>query len=201
MILNENKKKNLEYIEELEKHKVKCECGKIYLVPDTELIYGRRKACQKCSGFSKTHGMTHSRLFNIWQSMKQRCYCKTCDVYKYYGERRIVVCDEWLGENGFINFYNWAVNNDYKDNLTIDRKDNNSNYSPENCRWVDMFTQANNKRNNKIITYNGTTDTLANWAKKYNINERVLGWRIRKGWDIEKALTLKPRKGRNQYEK
>lgn len=177
--------------------KVKCECGKIYLVPDTELIYGRRLSCTKCA--KKTHGMTHSRLFNIWQSMKQRCYCKNCDAYKYYGGREIKICDEWL--NDFKCFYNWAINNGYKEDLTIDRIDVNGNYEPSNCRWIDMIAQANNKRNNRLITYNGITDTLSNWAKKYNIESGVLYWRIRHGWNVEKALTLKPKKGRNQYEK
>jgi len=177
--------------------KVKCECGKIYLVPDTELIYGRRTSCKKCA--NKTHGMTHSRLFNIWQSMKQRCYCKTCNVYKYYGNRGIKICNEWL--NDFECFYNWAINNGYKENLTIDRIDANKNYEPSNCRWGDMFVQANNKRTNKLITYKGVTNTLANWARMYKINQNVLGYRIKNGWDIEKALTLKPKIGRNQYEK
>lgn len=178
--------------------KVKCECGKIYLVSDTELIYGRRKGCRKCSASNKTHGMTNTRLFNIWQSMKQRCYCKTNDKYKYYGERKIKVCDEWL--NDFMNFYNWAINNKYNEKLTIDRIDVNGDYEPNNCRWVTMLEQANNKRNNKLITYNGITDTLANWSKKYNINSTTLSNRIKNGWNIEKALKLKPKIGRNQYE-
>lgn len=179
--------------------KVRCECGKEYLVPDTELIYGRRLSCAKC--VDKLHGMTNTRLFNIWQSMKQRCNCPTCKVYKYYGGRGIKMSDEWVEKDkGFINFYNWSLKNGYKDNLTIDRIDVNGNYEPSNCRWVDMYFQANNKRNNRLIAYNGITDTLANWSKKYNINSRILGWRIRNGWDIEKALTLKPKVGRNQYE-
>ena len=177
--------------------KVRCECGKEYLVPDSELICGRRKGCRKCC--KKTHGMTNTKLFNIWQSMKQRCNDKNSDKYCFYGERNIKVCDEWM--NNFMNFYNWAINNGYKNTLTIDRIDVNGNYEPSNCRWVDMKTQANNKRNNRFVDYKGQKYTIAELSEKFNINYSCLFYRIQNGWDIEKAVSTKPKKGRNQYEK
>lgn len=169
-------------------------------MPDTELIYERRLCCKDCSKPSQTHGMTKTKLFDVWQSMKQRCNDKNHKSYKDYGGRGITVFYNWLGKEGFINFHNWSMENGYKEGLTIDRIDTNGNYEPNNCRWVDILTQANNKRNNRLLTYKGITDTIPNWARKYNIKAGTLYWRITNNWDIEKALNLETKRGRNQYE-
>ena len=179
--------------------KVRCECGKEYLVPDTELIYGRRRGCTSCGNGSWIHGKTNTKLFNVWASMKQRCLDKNHKNYKDYGGRGIKICDEWL--NDFKTFYEWAMSNGYKEELSIDRIDNNGNYEPSNCRWADLITQANNKRNSRIITYKGKTDTLPNWARKYNIHPTTLAFRLKNGWSVERALNLRPKIGRNQYDK
>lgn len=95
------------------------------------------------------HGKHNTRLYHIYYAMKNRCYNKDNNRYQYYGERGIVVCDEWL--NDFQTFYNWAINNNYRDDLTIDRIDINGNYEPTNCRWVDIATQNRNTRQNRYI--------------------------------------------------
>lgn len=177
--------------------KVKCECGVEYFVPDTELIYGRRTACKKC--VRKTHGKTNTKLFGVWQSMKQRCCDKNKDGYKHYGGRGVQVCNEW--QTDFMSFYMWAHENGYKENLTLDRIDNNGNYEPSNCRWVGVDVQANNKRSNRYIIYGGERCTIAELSRRFNIKQGTLRNRIECGWDIEKALTLPPKNGRNQYEK
>lgn len=137
--------------------------------------------------FCQTHGMTGTRIHDEWRSMKRRCYNKRQADYHSYGGRGITICDEWL--NDFQAFYDWAMANGYADNLTIDRKDVNKGYSPDNCRWVTQKVQQNNRRNNHLITYNGETMTATQFAEKYNMNYSTLITRLSRGWDIDKIMS------------
>lgn len=93
------------------------------------------------------HGLSKTRLYKIYTGMIQRCYNKKNPKYSFYGERGIDICNEWLNkENGFINFYTWSINNGYNDTLCIDRINNEKGYYPNNCRWVSMKEQCNNRR-------------------------------------------------------
>lgn len=134
------------------------------------------------------------RLYSIFHNMKSRCYLKTFAKYKYYGARGIKICDEWLGKNGFKNFYNWAIVNGYENGLTIDRINNDLDYSPANCRWVTMTVQNNNTSINHYITFNGETKSVSEWAKEYNIHRCVLNNRLRRGWSFLKAALTPVRK-------
>lgn len=130
----------------------KCDCGNYIKVKGTELRRGRTTSCgcyrvERVIEARTKHGKTDTRLYNIWQAMKDRCYNKHNAKYKNYGSRGIVVCNEW--KDDFEAFYNWAINNNYRDDLTIDRINNDGNYEPNNCRWADYTTQNNNRRNNK----------------------------------------------------
>ena len=137
------------------------------------------------------------KIYNSYRAMKQRCYNKNNIKYKDYGERGIKVCNEWL-ENPY-NFYKWAIENGHKDNLTIDRINNYGDYEPSNCRWVDNYTQANNKRNNFNITYNGITKTIHEWSRIYNIGVGTIRYRYTNNWKINDVFNIKPKVGRNQY--
>ena len=126
------------------------------------------------------------RLHNIWKLMKSRCYNPKASGFKYYGGKGIDVCDEW---QSFITFAIWAIMNGYADNLTIDRVDNNKGYCPQNCRWVDLKTQANNTSRNHIID----GKTIAQHATDNSINYRTLHNRVtRSGLSVEKALIAPP---------
>lgn len=139
------------------------------------------------------HGMTGTRIHNIWRGMRARCYNPHVKDYKHYGGRGISMSDEWF--NSFMSFYNWAMSNGYDDRLTIDRIDVDENYSAENCRWLTIKDQENNRSNNDVITFKGETMTQAQWAEKIGIDKRVLNNRLRRyGWSVERALTTPKRK-------
>ena len=134
------------------------------------------------------HGMSHSRLYRIWNSMRQRCENPKAISYKYYGGKGIFVCDEW---KEFKNFLAWALNNGYADNLTIDRKDSDGNYEPSNCKWATYKEQQNNTSYNRLYTHNGETLNIMQWAEKTGMSPNMLYKRLLRGWSIEKALTTK----------
>lgn len=143
------------------------------------------------------------RLRQIYYDMKTRCYNTKSRHYKWYGARGIRVCAEWLDfekvpsvgrgrtcSKGWLAFKEWALNNGYSDNLTLDRIDVNGNYSPENCRWVTMKEQANNKTKGcHRITYKGQTKNLLEWSKELNIPYTSLWIKLKRNdWNLEKAL-------------
>lgn len=137
------------------------------------------------------------RLYRIWANMRTRCNNPNFTKYEDYGGRGIKVCQEW---QRFELFYEWAMANGYADTLTLDRIDNDNGYSPTNCRWVTQTEQCNNKRNNHLLTYNGETLTIAQWAKRLGVNYFSLHDRITKlGWSAEKAIStpIKQLKGEN----
>ncbi len=133
-------------------------------------------------------GVYGTPFYQSWLHMKSRCHNKKDSDYKRYGERGITICNRW---NKFKNFYNDMCST-YKKGLTIDRIDNNGNYSPGNCRWATRKEQANNTRHiekAKKYYYKGIEDTIANWAKFFRIKKTTLYMRLNEyGWSIEKAF-------------
>lgn len=132
-------------------------------------------------------GRKNTRLYRIWNNMKSRCYNPHFSQYKNYGARGISVCDEW--KDDFQSFHDWAISHGYTDELTIDRIDNNGNYRPDNCRWINNKAQSNNRRSNHIVTIENETKTLTEWCEIYDINYQTVQDRIRRGWSESDALT------------
>ncbi|MBR2388130.1 MAG: hypothetical protein IKB02_09880 [Clostridia bacterium] len=143
-----------------------CDCGNICFVSSKRLLYGDTQSCgclrkeRVTERISKArekvikHNMYTTRLYKVFAGMKDRCYNPNNKRYKHYGGRGITVCDEWRDD--FQAFHDWAMANGYDENAprgacTLDRIDVDGNYCPENCRWVDMKTQANNRRKNKTV--------------------------------------------------
>lgn len=140
----------------------------------------------------KKHGLCGTKLYNVWLTMKQRCYNPNDRHFKWYGAKGIKVCDEWKDPRAF---YDWCITNGYKDGLTIDRIDHTRDYSPDNCRFITMSAQQRNKSSCKNITYKGETHNVQEWAEKLNIAPSTLRARFNKGWSIERALTEPIRSG------
>ena len=138
----------------------------------------------------RTHGMTNTRLYTIWNSMHCRCRYPGTNGYKRYGGRGIKVCEEW---QKFEPFYEWAIGAGYSDKLTLDRIDNNKDYSPNNCRWATKEQQSNNQRTNNFITLNDEKMTITNWSRKTGLSSSTIRNRLRSGMTVEEAL-LTPNK-------
>lgn len=170
----------------------KCDCGNIAIVHQQNLKSGHTSSCgcynsEVASKREKEHGQSGTRLYNIWHDMIYRCYNSNHRSYKDYGGKGIIVCNEW--KDDFEAFRNWAIENGYKENLSIDRIDSDKNYCPENCRWATDIQQANNTSRNLVFTVDGHTDTLANLCRKYDIPYSLAHSRVYRNWDIKKALT------------
>lgn len=170
--------------------KCKCECGEYKTVRTSDLTSGVTRSCgclrkesyQKNLTENKTiHGDSKkgniTRLYRIWCEMKGRCDNTKSSSYKDYGGRGIRYCDDW---KEYINFKKWALGNGYKDDLSLDRIDVNGNYEPNNCRWADWITQANNRRDNTLIEIDGITKTMSEWSHLYNIDTATLSYRYHK---------------------
>lgn len=151
--------------------------------------YGDPMQCQiNKTGLAKKYKREHS----AYTTMKARCYNQNVHEYSNYGGRGIKVCDRWLGPYGFQHFLEDM--GPRPERHTLDRIDCNKDYCPDNCRWATYLQQNNNRRNNKVITYNEESHTVAEWERKMEFNRGTLQRRIRDGWDTERAL-ITPSRG------
>lgn len=182
--------------------KCQCDCGNIFYATSAELRSGDTKSCgclaiDTLHARSVTHGDGHKgskfyRLYRIWCGMKERCEKQYDPAFKDYGGRGIKVCEAW---HDYIAFKEWSLSHGYNDNLTIDRIDNNGNYSPDNCRWVDCYVQANNRRSCRYIMINGEIKTISEWCKIFGVSPFTAFSRIDLfDWDPVKAVSYKPAK-------
>lgn len=166
----------------------KCKCGRTFDAVATALNSGRIARCPK-SRMRLNLTEIEKPIYSAWSNIKNRCLNQNSGDYRYYGGRGITICPEW--SHSFDAFYNWAKENGWEKGLTIDRIDVNGNYCPENCRWVDMKHQCNNRTNNHMIEFNGEIHTLQEWADILGISHDVIKMRLRRGWTIERTLTEK----------
>lgn len=138
------------------------------------------------------HGEHGTRLYKIWSGMKRRCTGIKDAGYKHYGGRGISMCPEWFNKKtGYLAFRDWAVENGYEDNLTIDRKDVNGNYCPENCKFSTVEEQNSNKRNTKHVVIFGQRYKLKEAHSKFSVvSVATIKLRLRQGWSDEYAVIL-----------
>lgn len=195
--------KPLEIIQRLDKYgksgwyvQCKCFCGNIFKAIENNVKRGNTKTCgclkyNLASKKNSTHGMTNTKIYNVWYTMRARCKYKSHISFKNYGARGISVVPEW---EDFSTFYNWAILNGYKEGLQIDRIDSDLNYSPDNCRFVTALENNNNKNSTNKIEYNGKIHTIKQWAKIWNLHPKCVSKRLKMGWDIDKIAKTPSRK-------
>jgi len=163
----------------------RCTCGKEKMVRVISL--GKDSfGCASCMSAKATHRASSSKLSGVWGGMKQRCYYPKHMEYKNYGARGIRVCDEWKGSCAA--FIKWAKQNGYKEGLSLDRINNDGNYSPENCRWATKAEQCKNQRTNIKVTINNKTLILKDWCREFNLNYDKVRHRIYSGLTPKEAL-------------
>ncbi len=159
-------------------YKCECSCGNVKIIRKDSILK-EKQPTRSCGCIKKeqdtvnlkpqetTHGLTKHRIYAIFNGMKDRCYNNKNARYYRYGGRGIKICQKWLDD--FLNFYNWAIFNGYKEGLTIERKNNNGNYSPENCEWIEFKEQSKNRKNTIKIMHENKIYCLMDFSKIVNI--------------------------------
>ena len=181
-----------------------CECGNIKVLRMDGVVSGKIKSCgclkkeqdeinlnRKGSKPTKynSEGLSNHPLYHKWLGIKRRCYNKNDSSYDNYGGRGITMCDEWLYD--FKSFFDWSINNGWEEGLQIDRIDNDGNYEPSNCRFVDIKTNCNNRRTTIKITFNGITKSATEWAEDLNVNPKDIYYlHNRKGIPYEHIIEI-----------
>lgn len=168
----------------------RCSCGNKHIVNGANIVNGQSKSCgclniERSRNASCTHDKSRTPEYRIWANMIHRCINPNSQSFENYGKRGIEVCDTWI--NSFTNFIE-DMGKRPSDKYSIDRIDNNGNYSPDNCKWSTKKEQCNNRRNNNIINLDDKKQTLAQWAVELNIHESTIRRRLRSGWPINKVL-------------
>lgn len=165
----------------------KCDCGNIVNVHFSDLYNNKVKSCgcrhreiYESGGYNKTHGLSKTRLYRIYEGMKARCTNPHRNCFENYGGRGIDVCEEWKSD--FKAFADWAMSNGYSDTLSLERKNVDKGYSPDNCCWIPLNEQSNNKQKTVFITYNDEKKPMSVWAKQLGVSYWTLRYRKDNGW-------------------
>lgn len=136
----------------------------------------------------------YPREESSYRNMMTRCFNEKATGYEYYGGRGITVCQHWVDD--FYNFYKDM--GPRPDNCSIDRVDNNKDYTPTNCRWATHTEQSHNSSASTSITYEGVTLVIKEWAELIGVKPNTLVYRLRRGWELDRALTTSPQAERSK---
>lgn len=168
----------------------RCDCGSEKVVYEGSLASGKALSCgclarEICGTRARKHGLWRHPLHDTWAAMKGRCQRPSHHAYASYGGRGITICERWQTIENFV------ADNEHlaQPGLTLDREDNDGPYSPENCRWVTVKVQRRNTRNTRLITFDGRTQCLQDWAIELGFSFPQLWKRLDSGWSAEKAFT------------
>lgn len=168
-----------------------CECGQLGAVAGKSLRVGNSQSCgclalERRSANATTHGKSKTSEYKSWLKMRERCLDPECPAYPDYGARGIRICDRWLDPTNFLDDMGPKPTRGH----TLERKDNSKGYQPDNCKWADRFEQANNKRNNRLITVNGASKTAPQWARLSGLSAKTIEARLKYGWTEEDAVLM-----------
>lgn len=169
-----------------------CDCGSETVTRGTNITSGKSVSCGcgvriAAVKSQTTHGKSKTVIYRAWRAMLGRCYHKKSENYKNYGGRGIIVCDRWRTK--FENFDD-DMGKSWFEGAELDRKDNNGNYEPSNCRWTTKKVQQSNKRNNHRLTINGKTLTIAQWGDESGLKPNTILTRVRRGWAEHRILEI-----------
>lgn len=172
-----------------------CQCGKDVILNSGNLLSGHTRSCgclMRERAHQIKHNGTHTKLYKVFTGMISRCECKTASEYHNYGGRGIKICSEW--RNNFSNFRDWCYQNEYDENLSIDRINNEGNYEPGNCRFATQIVQSYNKRTTRRVLIKGVLLTVLEISEKYNLSKQLVLGRITKGFSTEEIIAPKSSK-------
>lgn len=170
----------------------KCECGKESVLPAHRLLTGNTKSCgclkrEVLSTMSTKHKMKHLREYGIWSLMRDRCNNKRNKSYSWYGGIGVRVCQRWDDFTLFLSDMGQRPTELH----TLDRIDQSGNYEPSNCRWATRLEQSRNRKNTKIVEFNGEFRPLGEWVERLGLPYHAINKRLWRGWDVHRALTEK----------
>lgn len=159
-----------------------CSCGSYKITNSKSLVRGKTASC---GCMRKTHGLTATPLHKVWASMRERCNNPKAKSYRYYGARGIKVCKRWDSFEHFM-----ADMGPRPKGASVERKDNDLGYSPDNCRWATDYEQAQNTSRTRKLTAGGRTMTISNWCRELGGTSALIHGRLKRGWTEEAACLI-----------
>lgn len=166
-----------------------CDCGGTTVARASQIKLGATRSCgcgiREASSKPRSHGMSRTPLYARWRAMIERTRNPNSSEYHNYGGRGIAVCEQWRAFEGFAA----DMSPTFDEALTLERRDVNGGYSPENCYWATTKQQTRNKRNNNVVTWRGRSMVVTDWAELLKLNPNTVIYRLRRGWTVERALT------------
>jgi hypothetical protein len=168
-----------------------CKCGGTAIAPAAMLKFGQARGCGCYQGRPSPESLPVPRdlrpkLKGCYSNMLRRCTNPASALWPSYGGRGISVCAEWLGQDGRKSFYDWAMDNGFAKDLSLDRIDNSQGYSPDNCRWTNHKTQMNNTRRNRMVEWEGQLLTLSAVAHIFGVPSYMIRYRLNDGWAMDR---------------
>ncbi len=180
----------------------RCDCGSEIVTSCSKLRTHHTKSCgcfkrDRSRKSLTTHNgkSEHPRLYRIWMHMRSRCNNTRAPMFYRYGARGIKLCPQW---DDFATFRDWALSSGYRDDLSIERDDNDKNYEPSNCRWIPLSEQAGNRSMNTMVEYRGVTQCVAYHARDIGVDADLVRSRLRAGWDVVTAFEKAPNPRQSQ---